>query len=394
MPTKRKDKRFEKKVYDKRQGKFIHVYGNSSAEANKKAAELRVELEKGIDVSAGKSTFSERAIIWLASKKAKGISDQWYATYKASVDHLNRYIGFMPIKEVNPENIEAVLNALAIENPNTKKPASKKTLMNIVSTANQIFKNANKNRKIVFNPADEIELPITNEGKIRRALTEIEQNWILETDHRAKTAAMLMMYAGLRRGELMALLWSDINLAEKTISVTKAFEMVKGVPILKHCAKTDAGNRVIDIPRRLTDYLTGIQRKSLYVCVNAKGKPHNDQSWRVMWDSYLKAINRLHGDFTPFQNKPRSKFDPKGTPFVIPRFTAHWLRHTFCTMMYHAGVDLLTAQKQMGHADIKTTLAIYTHLDAVYKRKSMTKLDDYIDDFLSSRSSKKSSNAL
>ena len=99
-----------------------------------------------------------------------------------------------------------------------------------------------------------------------------------------------------------------------------------------------------------------------------------------MWESYLGELNRLHGDFSPFHSKPKSKYDPKGTTFVIPRITPHWLRHTFCTLMYHAGVDILTAKSQMGHADIKTTLAIYTHLDSIYKRKSMSKLDAFLED--------------
>ena len=96
--------------------------------------------------------------------------------------------------------------------------------------------------------------------------------------------------------------------------------------------------------------------------------------------AYLSEINFQHGDFGPFQQRPRSKFDPAGVPFVIPKFTAHWLRHTFCTMMYLAGVDILTARDQMGHADIKTTLAIYSHLDSIHKRKSMAKLDDFLGD--------------
>ena len=55
------------------------------------------------------------------------------------------------------------------------------------------------------------------------------------------------------------------------------------------------------------------------------------------------------------------------------------LRHTFCTMLYFAGVDVLTAQQQMGHSDAKTTLGIYTHLDSIHKRKQMSKLDDYLE---------------
>lgn len=62
---------------------------------------------------------------------------------------------------------------------------------------------------------------------------------------------------------------------------------------------------------------------------------------------------------------------------TIPPITAHGLRHTFATMLYLAGVDILTAKDQLGHADIKTTLEIYTHLDKIYKKKNISELDDY-----------------
>ncbi|MDR2571583.1 MAG: tyrosine-type recombinase/integrase [Oscillospiraceae bacterium] len=65
-------------------------------------------------------------------------------------------------------------------------------------------------------------------------------------------------------------------------------------------------------------------------------------------------------------------------PFVIPRITPHWLRHTYATMLYFAGVDVLTAKEQLGHTDAQTTLGIYTHLDKTHKRKAMSKLDEYL----------------
>lgn len=48
-------------------------------------------------------------------------------------------------------------------------------------------------------------------------------------------------------------------------------------------------------------------------------------------------------------------------------------------MLYMAGVDVLTAKEQAGHSDIKTTMAIYTHLDNKYKAKTMNKLNDYLN---------------
>jgi integrase len=49
--------------------------------------------------------------------------------------------------------------------------------------------------------------------------------------------------------------------------------------------------------------------------------------------------------------------------------------------MYEAGIDVLTAQEQMGHSDVKTTLAIYTHLDSQHKKKNVSKLNDYLAEF-------------
>ena len=64
---------------------------------------------------------------------------------------------------------------------------------------------------------------------------------------------------------------------------------------------------------------------------------------------------------------------------MIPQFTAHWLRHTFITLMYLSGVDVLTAAEQAGHSDVKITMEIYTHLDAEYKKRTMEKLDYYVE---------------
>ncbi|MCL1788997.1 MAG: tyrosine-type recombinase/integrase [Oscillospiraceae bacterium] len=100
-----------------------------------------------------------------------------------------------------------------------------------------------------------------------------------------------------------------------------------------------------------------------------------------MWDSYLADLNLKYGDFKnciETKGKTPSKFAPTKAPFVIPYFTAHCLRHTFITLLYFAGVDILTAKEQAGHKDIKTTMGIYTHLNKDFKQKSMSKLNDYL----------------
>ena len=358
--------------------KYKTVYGKTQAEADNKAREIKNALGKGMDVTASNEKFIVLADKWLKQKHGK-VSSSWYASYKAYVRIINRYISDKMIKDIKTSDIDKIISEQAMLNTNTGQPSSKKHLVNLLSTIKQIFDYAISDRITDFNPALKVELPKTQEPQKRRALTDEEQKWILATEHRAKRAAMIMMYSGLRKGELIALVWSDIDLESKTINVNKSAESINGRYEVKYSAKTKDSIRIVDIPQRLVDYLRNEQRDSLLVCVNAQGKMHTDTSWKRMWESYLAEINFLHGDFGLFQNKPKSKYDPKGVPFVIPHFTAHWLRHTFCTLMYLAGCDLLTAKNQMGHSDARTTLSIYSHLDAVYKRKSMLKLDDFLE---------------
>ncbi len=245
-----------------------------------------------------------------------------------------------------------------------------------------------QNRVLDFNPAMYVHLPVAKPPEQRRALTAEEQSWIVTTPHRARRAAMIMMYAGLRRGEVIPLTWQDIDLHNRTITVNKSVEMVNGQSVQKPGGKTYSSTRTVDIPTRLADFLRSeldaeqkperckvIPLHEL-VCPNAHGRMHDSSSWKRMWESYLKELNFQHGTFT---TPPKSKMQPGGVPMVIPNITAHWLRHTFATMLYQAGVDVLTAKEQLGHSDIKTTLDVYTHLDAVHKRKSMNKLDSFLE---------------
>jgi integrase len=246
--------------------------------------------------------------------------------------------------------------------------------------ASGIFKLAINNRVMDYNPVPPVKLPQDAPAEKRRALTPEEQSWINSpTEHRARRAAMIMMYAGLRRGELIPLLWDAIDLTEKTISVNKAVEIINGRSVLKNKTKTDAGMRTAYIPQKLADYLAGERRESIYVCPSAKGDMMSESAWKRLWDSYLSELNFRFGDFDAAGiEKPSSRFAPQKIPFVIPRITAHWLRHTFITFMYLAGVDILTAKEQAGHADIKTTMEIYTHLDSIHKVKQINKLDEFL----------------
>ncbi|MEE1066363.1 MAG: site-specific integrase [Acutalibacteraceae bacterium] len=383
--TKRSDGRYQTKVYigtknDKKQYKY--VYASTVKELDKKVQQIRIQLGKGLDLSADRDTFGYWGERWLKLKKIE-VSSKRYEAYAS------RFANLTPIHNISITKLKAadiqdiILECAAVPCERTGKPYAKHTLTEIRNTAKQIINLAIENRVLDYNCASAVKIPKAATVSTRRALTPEEQQWIIDTPHRAQTAAMIMMYAGLRRGELLALTWQDIDLSARTITVNKSVEMINGKPHIKHGGKTEAATRIIYIPGKLANYLKNIAHPPIgLVCPTVKGTPMTDTAWKRLWESYLTDLNLKYGtweDCFQTNGKAPNKYAPTKKPFIIPKITPHWLRHTFITMLYMAGVDVLTAKEQAGHSDIKTTMAIYTHLDEKHKKKNVQKLDDYLE---------------
>lgn len=390
--TRRTDGRIAVQVYLGRRAdgtrEYKTMYGKTQKEADEKALQLKISMHKGIDVSASRDTFGEWAKRW-EEIKAHEVTAARMVTYRCDLKHLSPLFR-IPISEIRPADLQRIIYQLADRNPNTGKPTAAKTLKGIRSVAKQIFQLAMDNRVIEFNPAQTVTIPKDQPAATKRALNAEERYWIETTPHRAQTAAMLMLYAGLRRGEVIPLRWEEIDLEAAEIHVERFVEFIKDKPVLKEYGKTDNSRRIVSIPQRLVAYLKKLERVSDLLCPSASGQMMSVSAWRRLWESYMAELNAQHGDFSggiTWKNGKKitrsiteqDKYNPNGLPFMIQRFTAHDLRHTFATMLYFAGVDILTAKEQLGHADVKTTMEIYTHLDRKFKRKSMDKLDSFLE---------------
>lgn len=381
---KRSDGRLQSKIYlgivdGKRKYKYVYAY--TQKELNAKVNEVRLQMGRGLDIIAQHDTFGEWAEHWLRLKKTE-VSPHRYYIYECRIRNLE------PLKNKELSRIRTMdIQDIIIE---YSDKYSKSVLREIKNTIQQVMNLAIDNRVIDYNPACSVKIPNIQEqdNQKRRALTEQEQRWIIETPHRARTAAMIMMCAGLRRGELVPLLWNDIDLSKGIIRVNKSMERSGSNWTVKQGAKSEAGIRNVYIPQILIDYLKNIERDgNILVYHDTSGNIMSLSSWNKMWESYLAELNFRNGDFSHIAvnennklteyKKPESRFVPEKIPMVIPRITPHWLRHTFITSMYLAGVDVITAKEQAGHSDINTTMAVYTHLDTLYKSKQIDKLNEY-----------------
>lgn len=353
--------------------KYKSVYGATPKEVEAKAEEIRGMMGKGLDIAAQRDKFSQWADDLYRIKNASGVTQGQKQNYYHTIEWWKEQFALYSISDVRADDIERALLWMQENGYATR------TINFYRSVITQIMERA-VGRAIQINPAKLVQLSgMGQPAEKRRALTEEEQRWIWDTPHRAQPAAIIMMLSGLRRGELSALTWADVDTVNQTITVNKTVEYPPdGKAYIRNMTKSAAGMRVVYIPRKLADYLNTLPRSNLLVYPSASGRMMTASAWKAVWQSYMAELNRKYGQRTPADLERMKKPGRHKLDMTIPPITLHWLRHTFCTLMYFAGVDAVQACAQMGHADVTTTLKIYTHLDQQHKRRSMDKLDSYL----------------
>ena len=359
--------------------KYKSVYGRSKKELDKKIKKLETEVCDLPYYYESYDTFKSWGERWykhirIHGNKGRKVGPSQLRSYGGYPKHFYEAIGEIPINEITRNDIQNVIDNLYVRNPNTGKPAAKKTLQDIKGTASKVFEYAIDCEVINKNPAKKVDIPADADVKERRALTPDEIKMIENTPNRRgidkegnaadefgmQVPAMIMLYAGLRRGEVIPLLWSDVDLNAGTINVNKAVDVSSNLPVIKP-PKTKAGYRKVFIHPILVKYLKYLKKirgkKSELVCPSLDGDMYTATSWRVGWNCYMQDLDIKYGS----NKKRKSKYDRFRTEKTIDIFTPHCLRHTFGSMLNAAGVNIKTIQTQMGHADIRTTMNRYVH---------------------------------
>lgn len=345
------------------------VYAKTKKELDIRCSEITQQVYQGVYVAEDKTTFGAMAELWLT--QANPTANQHWIERQEGVlrCHLLPALKNMKLKELKTYHLQDIINAMA------KGGAATSTMSKVKQTAARILKLALEHDLIVRNVFDSVKVP-SIEPDERRALTDEEKALLTRTwrEHRVGLGAMIMMYCGLRRGELLALRWENIDFESKVLSVRKAIAMEHNHPVLKS-PKSKAGVRDIPIPNLLCEILQEAPRESQFVCPSAQGKLMSETAWRRAWDGYQHFLNLAAGGKDGCGKRPRMQ--------VIDNITAHMLRHTYATILYDAGVDIKSAQKFLGHANLEMTLAVYTHLSEAKKMEAVNTLNAHLDKQLS-----------
>jgi len=327
--------------------------------------------------------FNEIADCWLRNTLPRQ-QYSYQVELECAVRHLKNYFGNQDctlIKKLDVE--EFVTNESQKNNPNTGKPFSKRLIKEHINIGRRIYEFALDNEIIdCHNPFLKKPRKISGMENTRTPIDETQKDLVLRVYCRTQIAALIMLFCGLRRGEIIPLEWSDIDFINKQIAVTKSAERIDTNRFAIKPHTKNGKDRYVPIPDNIIPYLKleKFNSENDLIYSQKSGKIHTVSSWKSNWNSYQKQLNYQYYCDTMKQlgRTPKHINAPTGIPELLERFTAHQLRHTYCTMLYLAGVDILTASKLMGHSDVKITLDIYTHLDEKYKRLNIDKFNNYI----------------
>ena len=172
-----------------------------------------------------------------------------------------------------------------------------------------------------------------------------------------KVLFTLAIYTGLRKGELLALTWNDVDFENNTVAVSKAAAVVGGQQIVK-VPKTRNSYRLISIPRSITQQLQQwkLEQTRYRLQVGAYWQGDNwiftQDDGRMM--SYYTPYSALQ-DILGHYNAGKAEADK------LPMIPFHGLRHTKATLQIAAGTDVRTVSAILGHRETSTTMNIYSH---------------------------------
>lgn len=339
--TRRKDGRY-KAVY-----RGIQFMGATEDEALKKRQDYIDAEVRGEVLNRDGITVYSYALNWLPVHKASVAKN----TYNAYVSYMNRLvqkIGSVPMKNVTPSDIKAVYNSYLGMSDSTIRKARMLYV--------DMWDSALEDGVVKMNPCrSSTAKPHRGTSGSHRALSQDEDDAILRCPAEFRIGALLMRYAGLRRGEVMALdLDRDVDLEKDIIIISRAihFEGNKGVI---GGPKTSAGKRTIPLLDILRIELQGLHGP---VCPLKKAKVVSSSAWRHIWGKYLRELEAFTGHKMTIR--------------------PHDLRHSYATTLRDAGVDVKLAIRWMGHTDEKMILRIYDHPGEARVRQAVDSVNSLV----------------
>ncbi len=362
----------EGSIYQRQDGRWVasitlenrkrkYFYGETRKEVQEKLKVALREQQQGTLVVGPKQSVEQFFTQWLEEVHKPNVRISTYKRYQNMLRlHFLPVFGHYQLVKLSPQRIQALYAQ------KLKEGLSAKTIGVLHAILHKAFEYAVRLNYLPRNLCDAVDVPHAEKYENQPLILEqIQQLLTCAKGHSIEAFFVLALVTGMRRGELLALKWKDINFAESTLQVRRSLIEVSGERIRESEPKTAQGRRSIYLVPLAVEVLKQHRAKQLEV------RLHYADTWQE--HDYIFCTSHgspLHVTYI------RNTFKSLLKKASLPNIRFHDLRHSVATLLLSIGVHPKVVQEILGHSNIRMTMDIYSSVLPSMQKDAMTKLGD------------------
>lgn len=329
-------------------------FKGTKRDAELELARLVAQEAGGEGVDPSKATLTDFLDRWERDWAGLNVSPKTFERYSELLRrHVKPHIGQVRVQKLRPVVLADLYAKLIRETG-----LAARTVGHVHRVTRRALGHAVQWGVIRSNPADNVSPPPVEPTEVQ-ILRSNDVQTILERlrDRRGRllyTVALTVLSTGLRRGELCALRWSDLNLDTGKLSVERSLEQTRQHGLRFKSPKTRHGRRTISLPAAAVSELRAHRKAQLEMRLRlGQGKVPDDALAFANWDGQIRNPDALSKEWAGGMKQ-----------IGMPHITLHALRHTHASQLIAEGLDILTISRRLGHGSPTITLGVYGHLFA------------------------------
>jgi integrase len=330
----------------KRETRYLTLHGTKK-EAQEEAARILASVTNGQHVDPSRESLGQFAVRWLHDWAAQNVSNKTFTRYEQLLrKHVCTRVGSVPIQRLRAVDLQGIYAAMAADG------MADRTRLHTHRVLHRMLHHATQWGVVQRNVASMVDAPAVQPKEIE-ILTAAQVQTVLQTlrGRSLYPIAAVAFGTGMRRGELLALRWQDVDLDGAKLRVERALEQTKRGGLVFKSPKTRHGRRTITLPPSTVAELRAHRKvQAEQRLALGLGKAPDDALVFATWDGSTRSPNALTKEWT----------------LAIRRTglnaTLHSLRHTHASSLIASGLDVLTISRRLGHGSPAITLGVYGHL--------------------------------